>query len=62
MSGRRAERAVGAVTTPWVKARGLAADLVGVLAVGLAIPVGILIVGTPIALAARLVIELFSRF
>lgn len=64
MTGRhrpRAAASVGAVRTPWVTARAWAGDITGVLGVGLAIPIAILVVGSPIALAARLVIELFSR-
>lgn len=55
------EPAVGAVTTPWAKARAWAWDIAGILAVGLALPVAILVVGSPIAAAARFVIELFTR-
>lgn len=53
--------AVGAVLTRWATARGWAADLAGILAVGMAIPIAILVLGTPIVLAVRLVIELLSR-
>lgn len=56
-----ARAAVGAVLTPWEVARGWAADTLGLAGVVLAIPIAILVLGSPIALAARLVIELLSR-
>jgi hypothetical protein len=40
----------------WPRIRAWIADAVGVLALGLMVPVAILVIGTPIALAARLVI------
>lgn len=56
-----ASSAVGAVRTPWGTARAWAGDIAGFLGVALAIPIAILVLGSPIALAARLVIELLSR-
>jgi hypothetical protein len=56
-----ASSAVGAVLTRWATIRAWAADIGGFVAVGLAIPIAILVVGTPIVLIARLVIELLAR-
>lgn len=54
--------AVGAAMTRWATARAWAGDALGLVALGLAIPIAILVLGSPIALAVRLVLELYSRF
>lgn len=47
--------------TRWAVARGWAREVAGVLALGIAVPAAILLIGSPIAIAARIVIELVTR-
>jgi hypothetical protein len=60
----RSERPAAARSdpAPWPRVRGLLLDGVGLLAVGLAVPIAILAIGLPIVFALRLVAAILSRF